>query len=672
MTSESLKIPALIPFPQHFEPRTGQFILQNATIVNSPTSNIQIDRVITEWRKICKTVGIESSKESKPGLQIHVNPDLNHSKLGIEGYRIEIQPDKLSVSASDSTGLFYALQTLRQLIIQDQSTVILPCCMIEDWPAYPMRGVMHDVGRNFQELDVLKQQLDLFARYKINIFHWHLTDDPAWRIECKCFPKLNSPKITPSTRDPGKYYSYSEIRDLIQYAKERNILIIPEIDMPGHSKAFRKGIGTSMNSFRGKQALKRILQEFFDEIPQQDAPYLHIGSDEVHIWNPNAFIHFIATIVQANHRQIFMWNPGLEPPKDAIVQNWGAPKLDMTLTNSFVDSKDLYVNCNDLFQFIPAIYFHPLLYPKNQSQPKQKGGILCHWPDIAVSDKRNIYRHNPMHPAMVVFAERFWRGCHESDHSLQYLFPQNQTPEYREFMEFEQRIMAHRQKYFENFPFNYLQQCHIEWQIIGPFDHKGKYDRIFPPEIEIQPDYTIENQKFQWKSAQGATLCFRMFNGAGGYYPNATSSTAYALTYIHSPRDQEVPFWIGFEFKATSNRRYRGIPKQGEWDANGGKVWINDSPVNPPQWKNPGKFNHWWANTWHTSTQEIPYIDEEFYWTRPPTKISLKQGWNKLLLKIPITYSAQNWCVTCTPILINVPDTNPEEFPDLIFARDIP
>lgn len=93
---------------------------------------------------------------------------------------------------------------------------------------------MHDTGRNFRTVDMLKKEIDLFSQYKLNVFHWHLTDNPAWRIECHAYPQLNDPKFQRKGRDEGKFYTYDEIRDVIRYARERGIIIIPEIDMPGH------------------------------------------------------------------------------------------------------------------------------------------------------------------------------------------------------------------------------------------------------------------------------------------------------------------------------------------------------------------------------------------------------------------------------------------------------
>lgn len=177
----------------------------------------------------------------------------------------------------------WAKHTLSQLT-DDRGRI--PDVEIHDWSAYPFRGFMHDTGRNFQTIEMLKETIDLMSLYKINYFHWHLTDNPAWRIECKVYPQLNDPKFQRPGRDCGKFYTYDEIRELIAYAKERGITVMPEIDMPGHSAYFRNAFGFSMDSEEGMKVLEKCIDEFCDEIPASMCPYLHIGSDEVYIADP--------------------------------------------------------------------------------------------------------------------------------------------------------------------------------------------------------------------------------------------------------------------------------------------------------------------------------------------------------------------------------------------------
>lgn len=230
----------------------------------------------------------------------------------------------IEISAATETGEYYALQTLSQLIRSEKGRATIQLVEIQDWPAYPIRGYMIDVGRNFQSMDVLKEQLDIMARYKMNVFHWHLTDGPAWRIESHKYPELTASENHLASRDPGRHYSYEEIRELINYAHDRKITVIPEIDMPGHSESFRKALGFAMESEEGIQALENILEEFFQETPKELIPMVHIGSDEVRIANAEEFIDRMVSFVEKNDRKAIIWSPGLIAKNSVIRQTWGS------------------------------------------------------------------------------------------------------------------------------------------------------------------------------------------------------------------------------------------------------------------------------------------------------------------------------------------------------------
>src|SRR5690606_38321127 len=135
----------------------------------------------------------------------------------------------------------------------------IPAAEILDWPAFSWRGYMIDVGRNYMTMDLLKRQINAMARYKFNVYHFHPTEDNAWRFEIEKYPQLTAAEHM--TRNKGKYYSETEINELISYCKERHITFVPEIDMPGHSAAFRRAMKTDMQSDTGLQYVKDILEE---------------------------------------------------------------------------------------------------------------------------------------------------------------------------------------------------------------------------------------------------------------------------------------------------------------------------------------------------------------------------------------------------------------------------
>lgn len=201
-----------------------------------------------------------------------------------EAYRLHITPNRVCIEAVTPTGVVRAAQTLQQLAEgYEPGAEAFEALTLTDWPAFKVRGFMHDVGRSFMEFEELKKQIDLLARFKVNVFHWHLTDYTGWRFEVKAYPNLTAAAF--NIRQPGKFYTQAQCRELVAYARERGVTVIPEIDMPGHSHVFEKAMGFDMQTDQGVEALKRIVDEaaeVFDGVP-----YLHIGGDEVQITYPN-------------------------------------------------------------------------------------------------------------------------------------------------------------------------------------------------------------------------------------------------------------------------------------------------------------------------------------------------------------------------------------------------
>jgi hexosaminidase len=224
-----------------------------------------------------------------------------------EAYRLQVFPDSIVISATTGSGIFYGLQTLAQ-ILEDapQAPFGIPLFEINDWPRFGYRGMHLDVCRHFYTVDFVKHYLDLMARYKLNTFHWHLTEDQGWRIEIKKYPKLTEigawrTELDTTTGDTvryGGFYTQEQIRDVVQYAKERFITIIPEIEMPGHSRAAlaaypqfscsgeyepvanRWGVFTHVYC-AGNDSTFYFLQDVLDEVIDMfPGTYIHIGGDE--------------------------------------------------------------------------------------------------------------------------------------------------------------------------------------------------------------------------------------------------------------------------------------------------------------------------------------------------------------------------------------------------------
>jgi N-acetyl-beta-hexosaminidase len=162
-----------------------------------------------------------------------------------EGYKLVVEDNAITITAATKTGVIRAAQTLMQLAAATGGTSI-PGVDITDWAAFKLRGYMHDVGRSFVSFEELKHEVDLLSRFKVNVFHWHLTDNQGFRFESKLYPQLN--QAANMTRFAGQYYTQAQCTELEAYAAERGLTIIPEIDMPGHSQAFQTAMGFAMNS----------------------------------------------------------------------------------------------------------------------------------------------------------------------------------------------------------------------------------------------------------------------------------------------------------------------------------------------------------------------------------------------------------------------------------------
>lgn len=495
----------------------------------------------------------------------------------------------------------WAKQTLKQ--IADENNRI-PDVEIHDWSAYPFRGFMHDTGRNFQTIDMLKETIDLMSLYKINYFHWHLTDNPAWRIECKVYPQLNDPQYQRPGRDCGKFYTYDEIRELIAYAKERGITIMPEIDMPGHSAYFRNAFGFSMDSEEGMKVLEKCIDEFCEEIPASLCPYLHVGSDEVYIADPKGFMRFTENLCKKHNRIAMAWDPGLPSDSTTVRQIWntaaGSNAAQTKKGGKYVDSFMGYLNYYDPIYFTNKVFLHKACAQDVPDTTNALGGILCLWNDVRVDDKTRISLHNGMINGMMVYAERFWNGGEGS---------------WDELSEFEDKMSYHKNHIVKNHDVRWQPNATTAWK------------------IKIEGNDTLY--------ARGGAVDVNDLCTENSITVGDTVS-AWAFTNINSECDTTIKVWVGFEAAARSNRISGGIGPQGKWE-NQGRLFVNDEEYFPAQkWNEPEKYEFHF-NTWHKPEEELPYTDEQFYWMREPVTIKLKKGNNEIKLNIPKTFRGQRW-----------------------------
>ena len=622
--------PALIPAPREVTWLNAGFALDRAVRIALPAdADAAIVEVSRQLAGALRELGARAV-ETSTGGQLRSGPaeirlayrDIPEAGDNEESYALGVGAELIELTAPSATGLFRGVQTIRQLAVRSS----VRACKIVDWPAFAMRGVMFDVGRNFISLPLIKQYIDVMALYKMNVFHFHLTEHIGWRLEIRSHPELTAPQH--QMRRKGSFYTQEQVKELLEYCRKRHVTVIPEIDMPGHSEAFVRATGHRMETPEGMAILADVLREVCDLF---DSPYIHLGSDEVRIRNPE-FIPTMARLVRERGREVILWRPGGPLDDQTVYQMWHNGKHEPG--ERVLDSRDIYVNHLDCFAGILRV-FHKKICDVDSGSGDKLGAILCHWPDRNVASERSIFAMSPVAPAMLALAERAWRGGGFSD--LNQMMAAPGSPAFREFVEFESRMLTHRDRFFADKPFTYVKQTNIVWNAFGPFPNDGDLAKAFPPEIESKSKYEYDGETYDAIEVRGASPVF------GGWYdhglfPGKKNQTAYVVTYAHVDRAMDAHMWIGFRSWSRSHRD--ATPKSGEWDHRMGRIWLNGEPIAPPNWAKPGR----------KGSAEDPLIDE-LYAVRDPTPVRLNAGWNKILIKAPVGGNATKWM--CTAVLVS-------------------
>jgi hexosaminidase len=230
----------LMPYPQSVNIEEGNFVFsKNITLEMSGNNSPQLTTALTRFfQRVTLQTGIhvhaKKSSASATKFIINIkNPSVVDNRFLVtdESYGLIIDPQKISLTANTDIGALRGLETLLQLIGIQKKKIILPLVNIKDSPRFKWRGLLLDCSRHFFSVETIKRQLDAMAAAKYNVFHWHLTDDQGWRIESKKFPKLQQ------LASGGEYYTQDDIRNIVNYARQLGIQVLPEIDMPGHASA---------------------------------------------------------------------------------------------------------------------------------------------------------------------------------------------------------------------------------------------------------------------------------------------------------------------------------------------------------------------------------------------------------------------------------------------------
>ena len=390
ISNESIGI---IPLPSTYELKPGTFYITGQ-------SSIGIDKSDPEMTALANYFNEEISDATGFSLPVNNSGTIifqlgEHKELGEEGYQLSISSDQLILSAYKHHGIFNGIQSVLQLLppeiksktVQADATWSINCIEVTDKPQFAWRGLMLDVSRHFFTKQEVKKFIDQMAEYKYNVFHWHLTDDQGWRLEVKSLPRLTAigawraprvgnwwerePQLPTDSLSYGGYYTTEDIREIVEYAQQRYVTIVPEIDIPGHSMAalsaypeisctggpFHVNVGNTFytkieNSLcAGNEQTFEVLDSVFAEVARLfPSPYIHIGGDECYkgFWEKcskckmrmqkehlknleelqSYFVKRVAAMVQKRGKQVIGWDEilegGLAP--ETIVMSWRGMK----------------------------------------------------------------------------------------------------------------------------------------------------------------------------------------------------------------------------------------------------------------------------------------------------------------------------------------------------------
>jgi hexosaminidase len=336
---------AIIPQPTKATPGSGEFVLTEGTPIVTDSASVALGRQLAGYLAPATGLSLKVVTAGSPviappvgSIELHRVPALAQ-RLGHEGYLVAVNANRVIAQAAEPAGLFYAVQTIRQLLPPDvfRSSPVadvrwtIPAVEIEDVPRFPWRGAHLDVGRHFMPKEFVKKYIDLLALHKMNSFHWHLTEDQGWRIEIKKYPRL--------TERHGGFYTQDDVREVVAYAAERFVTVVPEIEMPGHAQAAIAAYpwlgnnpnrqldvwnrwGVSENILNAEPRTIAFMQDVLAEVLELfPSRFIHVGGDEAvkTQWrsSPRA---------QARIRELGLKN-------EAELQSWFIHQMDTYLTS---------------------------------------------------------------------------------------------------------------------------------------------------------------------------------------------------------------------------------------------------------------------------------------------------------------------------------------------------
>jgi hexosaminidase len=324
--------PGVIPQPAKIEPGSGSFKVSSATIIQAAGADaaaLQGARYLSALWKRSNQLSLPIASKGIPTgaslISFRTEPG-----FAAEAYRLKVSPHRITISATTAAGLFYGAVTLWQLLPAGSSGGEIAAQTIIDEPRYPWRGLMLDSARHFQSPAFVRSMIDWMAWHKLNVLHWHLTDDQGWRLQIRKYPKLTSvgawriPASVPGSerkKPYGGFYTQQQVREIVAFAATRHVQIVPEIDMPGHAQAaiaaypelgaidshpslpVSANWGVHSHLFNLEPGTFEFLEDVLDEVMQLfPSRYIHIGGDEAvkDEWNASSAVQ-----ARARHFRVF-------------------------------------------------------------------------------------------------------------------------------------------------------------------------------------------------------------------------------------------------------------------------------------------------------------------------------------------------------------------------------
>ena len=602
-----------------------------------------------------------------PGLlarsdtQFDTLPDVPQD-VADQAYAIEITKDGARVVAGGEAGARFARATLAQIAALSGGRPI-PCAKIVDWPRLKWRGFMNDCGKNFLEVKGIKAILDVMAAYKMNLFHWHLTDYQGWRLESKLYPQLQ--KWESFARQVGKFYTQDEFRDVVAYASERGITVMPELDVPGHTLAFRKAMGIDSMSADGTD---KVVFDLFAELcslaDAETMPFVHLGTDEARLSSEmcnSDWPGLWARAVNRLGRKAVVWAPGIRMPRgcDCIEMAWH----DSYVTNAIcpvIDASRMYHASWDPFDVLSHVAFtRPCRWA--DAKTPQLGAVTCCWHDDNIGDDTmKRFRECMMLPAIVGFAENYWTGRVEDRPEFIKRLPSPGTPAFAMAEALERRIVAQRDKIiakrWPDLPFQFVGQTQMRWSV-----RDGESGKLLATDV---PQATV--WAFNDRAKDNALI-------------GEPCGNVVFETWIKCPDDRTVGCWIDC-LKVNGEYGRDGVvrmPGRGEWSAEGAKVLVNGEAVAPPDWKQPGLAAKEAIDVldrdvpYMNDLLETPFVDEMFT-LRPPVPVRFHRGWNHVAVRLPKKESRIRAVTGMTFCPIEGTSEHPREVADLEYSSTPP